>query len=194
MGLIWLKGHPRDKLDARRYIAPTRSPSSIHSNAQSATTPRMGIVLSTVYHLLCIYYSPRPPLRTRTMFSTEHSNALQSHFEASEMAEEKGMKVISIITESLKSRPPSEFEAETRTTTPTAVQSPPTKYGWRFYGSFVCLCVINLVCAIDASILSVALPVSPSSFLSRNPHHGSTVADHRFDRHRPSQPPSPAPP
>lgn len=33
------------------------------------------------------------------------------------------------------------------------------KRGWRFYGSFACLAILNLVCAIDATILSVALPV-----------------------------------
>ena len=33
--------------------------------------------------------------------------------------------------------------------------------GWRFYGAFACLALLNLVCAIDATILSVALPVRP---------------------------------
>lgn len=33
----------------------------------------------------------------------------------------------------------------------------------RFKLAFAFLCVINLVCAIDATILSVALPVSPLS-------------------------------
>jgi hypothetical protein len=31
--------------------------------------------------------------------------------------------------------------------------------GWRFYGIFGCLALLNLVCAIDATILAVALPV-----------------------------------
>lgn len=31
--------------------------------------------------------------------------------------------------------------------------------GWRFYGTFACLALLNLICAIDATILSVALPV-----------------------------------
>jgi hypothetical protein len=31
--------------------------------------------------------------------------------------------------------------------------------GWRFYGTFACLALLNLVCAIDATILAVALPV-----------------------------------
>ena len=30
----------------------------------------------------------------------------------------------------------------------------------RFYGVFACLCILNLVCAFDATALSVALPVS----------------------------------
>lgn len=33
------------------------------------------------------------------------------------------------------------------------------KRGWRFYGTFACMAVLNLICAIDATILSVALPV-----------------------------------
>lgn len=36
------------------------------------------------------------------------------------------------------------------------------KRGWRFYGTFACLALLNLICAIDATILSVALPVSSS--------------------------------
>jgi hypothetical protein len=39
----------------------------------------------------------------------------------------------------------------------TAVAAP--KRGWRFYGTFASLAVLNLICAIDATILSVALPV-----------------------------------
>ena len=34
-----------------------------------------------------------------------------------------------------------------------------TKRGWRFYGTFTCLALLNFTCAIDATILSVALPV-----------------------------------
>jgi hypothetical protein len=33
------------------------------------------------------------------------------------------------------------------------------KRGWRFYGTFGTLALLNLICAIDATILSVALPV-----------------------------------
>jgi|ERR1700710_1250447 len=35
--------------------------------------------------------------------------------------------------------------------------------GWRFYGTFACLALLNLICAIDATILSVALPVRHTS-------------------------------
>ncbi|TGO48738.1 hypothetical protein BCON_0231g00220 [Botryotinia convoluta] len=38
------------------------------------------------------------------------------------------------------------------------------KRGWRFYGSFACLAILNLVCAIDATILSVALPPTWAAF------------------------------
>ena len=34
-----------------------------------------------------------------------------------------------------------------------------TKRGWRFYGTFGSLALLNFICAIDATILSVALPV-----------------------------------
>lgn len=33
------------------------------------------------------------------------------------------------------------------------------KRGWKFYGTFATLALLNLICAIDATILSVALPV-----------------------------------
>ena len=33
------------------------------------------------------------------------------------------------------------------------------KRNWRFYGTFGTLALLNLICAIDATILSVALPV-----------------------------------
>lgn len=34
-----------------------------------------------------------------------------------------------------------------------------SKPGWRFFAAFGCLCIINLACALEATILSVALPV-----------------------------------
>jgi len=37
---------------------------------------------------------------------------------------------------------------------------------WRFYGTFACLALLNLVCAIDATILAVALPVSQSKSIT----------------------------
>lgn len=37
------------------------------------------------------------------------------------------------------------------------------KKGWRFFGTFACLAILNFVCAIDATILSVALPVRASN-------------------------------
>ena len=37
------------------------------------------------------------------------------------------------------------------------------KIGWKFLSAFACLCLVNLVCAIDATIIAVALPVSPCS-------------------------------
>ena len=37
------------------------------------------------------------------------------------------------------------------------------KPGWDFYASFTSLCIITLAVALDATSLSVALPVSPIS-------------------------------
>ncbi|KAE8440809.1 hypothetical protein EG329_006541 [Mollisiaceae sp. DMI_Dod_QoI] len=37
------------------------------------------------------------------------------------------------------------------------------KRGWRFYGTFACLAILNLICAIDATILAVALPTIATS-------------------------------
>jgi hypothetical protein len=31
--------------------------------------------------------------------------------------------------------------------------------GWRFHAAFGCLCLVNLVCALDATSLAVAIPV-----------------------------------
>jgi hypothetical protein len=36
------------------------------------------------------------------------------------------------------------------------------KRGWRFYGTFGSLCLVNLVCALDATILANALQVCVS--------------------------------
>lgn len=41
----------------------------------------------------------------------------------------------------------------------TEVEQHRLKRGWRSYGTFACLAFLNFACAIDATILSVALPV-----------------------------------
>jgi hypothetical protein len=51
----------------------------------------------------------------------------------------------------------SEFEKEI-----VVKETEMVKRGWRFYGTFACLALLNLICAIDATILSVALPVRSS--------------------------------
>jgi hypothetical protein len=48
------------------------------------------------------------------------------------------------------------------------------KRNWRFYGTFGTLALLNLICAIDATILSVALPVryyskTPDPILTMRP-------------------------
>lgn len=42
-------------------------------------------------------------------------------------------------------------------------QSIPAKRPWRFYGAFATLALLNLICAINVTVLLVALPVSDSS-------------------------------
>jgi hypothetical protein len=57
------------------------------------------------------------------------------------------------------------------------------KRGWRFYGTFGTLALLNLICAIDATILSVALPVR--NYLN-NPHTVLTMLQensYRSGRH-----------
>jgi hypothetical protein len=60
------------------------------------------------------------------------------------------------------SLPPSRRDAlpipETRTAGRAAVRKAVS--GGSFRGTFVSLCLVNLVCAIDSSVLAVALPVS----------------------------------
>lgn len=48
------------------------------------------------------------------------------------------------------------------TTLKSASETPPEDFkpGWRFLFAFICLCIVNLVCALDATSISVALPVS----------------------------------
>jgi hypothetical protein len=40
------------------------------------------------------------------------------------------------------------------------------KRGWQFYCTFGCLAILNLICAIDATILSVALPVWNPTYMT----------------------------
>lgn len=39
------------------------------------------------------------------------------------------------------------------------VEADVVKRGWRFFGTFACLAILNFICSIDATILSVALSV-----------------------------------
>ncbi|KAI9760450.1 MAG: hypothetical protein M4579_001644 [Chaenotheca gracillima] len=55
---------------------------------------------------------------------------------------------------------PTSFQSSSLSKDPTMDRdsSPPGRREWRFYAAFVTLCVCNLVCALDATSLSVALP------------------------------------
>ena len=55
-----------------------------------------------------------------------------------------------------------QFQPETANTDGNlATASPPTSFnpGWRFYAAFISLCIITVAVALDATSLSVALPV-----------------------------------
>lgn len=54
-------------------------------------------------------------------------------------------------------------------TSPSAPES--FKPGWRFYASFVSLCIITLAVALDATSLSIALPVTAPLFFYEVPAH-----------------------
>lgn len=60
---------------------------------------------------------------------------------------------------------PSQLRTESVTVLDLASQSPPDNFnpGWRFYASFTSLCIITLAVALDATSLSVALPVTAPS-------------------------------
>ena len=53
----------------------------------------------------------------------------------------------------------------------TSPSAPPDSFkpGWRFYASFVSLCIINLAVALDATSLSIALPVTAPLFFYEVP-------------------------
>lgn len=98
------------------------------------------------------------------MFSSEDSHALQSHFQ------ETKPKRLDRAQTTLTPQRTMSIRDSTLTIEDKPLSPPPTKLGWRFVGIFFALCVINLVCAIDATILAVALPVRihdpyPCSFL-----------------------------
>lgn len=60
-----------------------------------------------------------------------------------------------------KSEPPSQLRTGSVTALDLASSSPTDNFnpGWRFYASFISLCIITLAVALDATSLSVALPV-----------------------------------
>lgn len=85
------------------------------------------------------------------MFSSADSRALQSHFEDQQAG---GTEVSTIILSQSASIRDPVMSVDDKPFPP-----PSTKIGWRFIGVFFALCVVNLVCAVDATILAVALPV-----------------------------------
>jgi hypothetical protein len=83
--------------------------------------------------------------------SLEDSNALQSHFQKQKCLKENKTSLVPQQAMSIRN---SMITIKGKPVAPT-----PAKLGWRFVGFFSSLCIVNLVCAIDATILAVALPV-----------------------------------
>lgn len=102
---------------------------------------------------------PRPPDRTTSTPSPEHSpvGVIVTHYPSRRPSTSNTSTATSLTMVS------SDEMAATHQR-PLDVPSPqtPSKHGWRFYAVFGCLCIISLVCALDATSLSVALPVRPS--------------------------------
>lgn len=67
-----------------------------------------------------------------------------------------------------KSELPSQLRTGNVTALDLASSSPPDNFnpGWSFYASFISLCIITLAVALDATSLSVALPVIAPSLPS----------------------------
>ena len=67
-----------------------------------------------------------------------------------------------------KSELPSQLRTGSVTVLDLTSPSPPDDFspGWRFYASFISLCIITLAVALDATSLSVALPVIAPSLPS----------------------------
>ena len=64
-------------------------------------------------------------------------------------------------THNYKSELPSQLSAGDATVLDHGSSSPPEKFnpGWSFYTSFISLCIITIAVALDATSISVALPV-----------------------------------
>ena len=87
----------------------------------------------------------------------------------------------SVLGNDNKLEQPSQVKTENVTALDLASTSPPEDFnpGWRFYASFISLCIITIAVALDATSLSVALPVTA-------PLHSSIIlADHSIISHRP---------
>ncbi len=65
-----------------------------------------------------------------------------------------------VIENEAKSEPPSQPATGEVTIPPADTFNP----GWRFYAAFTSLCIITLAVALDATSLSVALPVMIAPF------------------------------
>lgn len=67
----------------------------------------------------------------------------------------------SVLEREDKSELPSQLRTGSATALDLEPSSPPDNFkpGWRFYTSFISLCIITLAVALDATSLSVALPV-----------------------------------
>jgi hypothetical protein len=93
------------------------------------------------------------------MISQTDLSALEDHFHVPKYEKSSSRTIISAVpVPAALSRTLSHSSIEyTKSEDPEGLSA--NNVTWRFLAAFGCLCVINLVCAIDATILSVALPV-----------------------------------
>jgi hypothetical protein len=97
------------------------------------------------------------------MYSQQDLKAIEAHLDD----EKAGGNVIQNQLQGIESRSMTTSTTSVTEKSTRDTQSHVSKGDWHFLAAFGCLSLINLMCAIDATILSVALPVchTPGSAL-----------------------------
>ena len=116
------------------------------------------LVFPPLTHSLALYGHSLP---TITWWATVQAGSLAMQ----ESRDTKQPTDSCIIENDNKSELPSQLKTGSVTVVDLASPSPTDNFnsGWRFYASFISLCIITLAVALDATSLSVALPVKTPS-------------------------------